>query len=106
MRGFPKTINTKQDVLNLMPEFPDETKAFLQRCLDERQCWQVDEKLADGEIGVTDETHRVREDTDEDGNITERYQEHYGFDYDCKLRRMGMTVSETESLLDWEPDDA
>jgi len=39
MKGFPKNINTKQDVLNLHPEYPTETKEYLRRLLDERKHW-------------------------------------------------------------------
>ena len=40
MKGFPKTINTKQDVLNLLPDFPAETTEYLRKLLNERKHWQ------------------------------------------------------------------
>ena len=30
MKGFPRHINTKQDVLNLIDDYPEQTKSFLQ----------------------------------------------------------------------------
>ena len=40
MKGFPKNINTKQDILNLLPDFPTETTEYLRKLLDERKHWQ------------------------------------------------------------------
>ncbi len=40
MKGFPKNINTKQDALNLLPDFPAETTEYLRKLLDERKHWQ------------------------------------------------------------------
>jgi len=159
MRGFPKWFNVKQDVLNALAEYPEETKAFLQRCLDERFSWLVTKKLDDGtpdkfaalkeyntaradiltehlakigkdldsvaslsavsgkgvmlegglekveevakfEEGAVDETSRVIEIRDDKTKeITERYQEEYMEDPNCKLFRLGFTVEEAQALV-------
>jgi hypothetical protein len=39
MKGFPKNINTRQDALNLLPDFPAETTEYLRKLLDERKHW-------------------------------------------------------------------
>lgn len=39
MKGFPRNINTRQDILNLLPDFPTETTEYLRRLLDERKHW-------------------------------------------------------------------
>jgi hypothetical protein len=39
MKGFPKTVNTKQDILNLLPDFPAETTEYLRKLLNERKHW-------------------------------------------------------------------
>ena len=54
-------------------------------------------KLADGETGITDATHRVTEVKDmATGQITERYQEEYKEDPNCTLSMLGITVAEAE----------
>lgn len=40
MKGFPKIIQTKQDALNLLPDFPEQTIEYLRKLLDERKHWQ------------------------------------------------------------------
>lgn len=100
MKGFPKYLNTKQDVLNVIDEYPVETKAFLQKCLDERKGWITTGKLADGAAGVIDDTHRVAECKDDaTGHVTERYQEEFMDDPNCKLFRLGFTVAEAQALI-------
>ena len=39
MKGFPKTFNTKQDVLNCIDVFPEKTKAFLRNALAGYKDW-------------------------------------------------------------------
>lgn len=39
MKGFPKTINTRQDILNLLPTYPAETTEYMRRLLNERKHW-------------------------------------------------------------------
>jgi hypothetical protein len=100
MKGFPKHINTKQDVTNLIEEFPVETKAFMKKCLDERKVWLTTGKLASGVAGVMDATHRIAEITDDaTKQVVERYQEEFKDDPNCKLFRLGFNVAEAEALL-------
>ena len=101
MKGFPKYFNTKQDVLNVIDEYPVETKAFLKKCLDERTIWLTTGKLAAGASGITDTTHRVAEVMDDaTKQVTERYQEEFKDDPNCKLFRLEFTVSEATAILD------
>jgi hypothetical protein len=100
MRGFPKFFNTKQDVLNVIEEYPTETKAFVQRLLDERKDWITTKKLETGEEGTTDATHRIQElKDDRTQEVIERYQEEYKDDPNCKLFRLGFTVEEAQALI-------
>ena len=100
MKGFPKYFNTKQDVLNVIEEYPLETKAFVKKCLDERKGWITTGKIADGVAGIADDTHRVAECKDDaSGLVTERYQEEFMDDPNCKLFRLGFTVEEVEELI-------
>jgi hypothetical protein len=99
MKGFPKHLNTKQDYLNLLPLFPEQTKAELQRLLDERIGWVTTSRLNDGDEGLTDETHRVDALEDDTGTVTERYQVQYMEDPAAELFRVGFTVEEVEGLI-------
>lgn len=92
MRGFPKHLNSKQDYVNCLELFPTETKAELQRLLDDRFVW-VDTAILDGTTGTMDSTHRVIE--SEDGLIQQELKE----DTNAKLFRLGFTVSEVEEIL-------
>ena len=100
MKGFPKHINTKKDVMNCLKQWPAQTKAFLQRAIDNRYSWAVEGKLAEGESGITDDIHKVVEITDmETDVVTERYQHVWQEDQQSTLFRLGFTVSEAEGLL-------
>lgn len=93
MRGFPKHLNSKQDYLNCLTEFPQETKAELQRLLDNRFAWVDTAVLEDEEAGIVDDTHQVIE-TDE-GRIQRELIE----DTHSELFRLGFTVAEIQEML-------
>lgn len=94
MRDFPKHINTRLDVEILLDIYPEETKSFLQKCLEESENWINPIKLGDGDSGIEDATHCVR--IDENG---ERYQLTLGFDPGCKLARLGISKEEAEAMI-------
>lgn len=99
MRGFPKRFNTRQDVLNTLADYPQETADHLRQMLGNRFNWFITGELAEGETGVNDDTHRVREDTDDEGLVTDRYQEEWREDPRAQLFRLGLTVAEAEQLI-------
>jgi hypothetical protein len=85
----------------LIKAYPDETKKFLQECINESENWINPVKnwinpvkLADGEAGIEDATHCIR--IEENG---ERYQLEWGFDPGCKLARLGISVAEAEAMI-------
>jgi hypothetical protein len=94
MIGFPKHINSRRDVENLIATHPEETKVFLQKCIDEFENWVNPVKLADNEVGIEDIAHCVR--IEENG---ERYQLTWGFDPGCTLARLGISVAEAEAMI-------
>lgn len=98
MRGFPKHMNTKQDYLNLKDKFPEETRAALQRLLDERIQWLDVGVLAKGEAGLEDKTHKIIEVELMEGG-TERHQINYMKDPNARLYKLGVTVKEAENLI-------
>ena len=100
MKGFPRTINTKQDVLNLIEEYPVQTKSFLQSLVDTKMAWVPTGKLADGDAGTTDSTHKVDEVTDENDVVTSRTQCELVEDTNGPIFRMGFaSVAEAEELI-------
>jgi hypothetical protein len=100
MKGFPKHFNTKQDIMITLNKRPEQTKAAIQRMLDNRHSWMIESKLPEGETGIEDDTHRVVEITDEEtGEVSERYQMAWEEDPTAQLFRLGFTVSEAEGLI-------
>ena len=100
MKGFPKTINNKQDITNLMAEYPTEAKAYLQTVLDEKDQWLMTSKLEADDAGTTDTTHKVEEITDENDVVTERYQYEFMEDINGELYRLGYAnAGEVEALV-------
>lgn len=105
MKGFPKHLNTRYDVEYCFEHYPAETKAFLTQKLAEVKQWLVTGKLAEGDVGKTDKTHKVVEVKDkETDKVTERYQYEYKDDPNCKLFKLGFTVKEAEKLLKIEKE--
>ena len=100
MKGFPRTINTKQDVLNLIDNYPEKTKSFLQKLVDSKMEWIPTGTLADGDAGTTDSTHKVDELTDENDVVTERTQYELVEDSNGPIFRLGFaSVAEAEALI-------
>ena len=100
MNGFPRTINNKNDITNLMGEFEVETKAYLQNILDNKDQWLMTSKLEDSDAGTTDDTHKVEELTDDDDVVTERYQYEFMEDSNGELYRLGYAnAGEVEALV-------
>ncbi|DAB04733.1 TPA: hypothetical protein CPT89_00985 [Candidatus Gastranaerophilales bacterium HUM_11] len=92
MRGFPKHLNSKQDYLNCLQDYPAETKAALKQLLNNRFMWFDTAILDESQEGITDETHRVIE--SDDVKIQQELKE----DSNARLFRLGFTVAEVEGL--------
>ena len=100
MNGFPRTINNKHDIANLMGEFEVETKAYLQNILDNKDQWLMTSKLEDSDAGTTDDNHKVEELTDDDDVVTERYQYEFMEDTNGELYRLGYAnAGEVEGVI-------
>lgn len=74
MKGFPKFVNNRADLDALAGLYPSETRAFIQDILEFKDVWMSTGQLADGDDGVTDDTHKVVEVKDQAGVVTARYQ--------------------------------
>jgi hypothetical protein len=98
MRGFPSAFATKQDYLNGISLYPEQTRDELRRLLADRFMWAESGVLADGEDGVTDSTHCVSSREGKDGGEV-RIQMERREDPNARLFRLGFTVKELEKLL-------
>ena len=100
MKGFPKHLNTRYDVEYCLQNYPEEARAFLAQKLAEVKQWQATGKLAAGDAGITDETHKVVEVKDQaTQEVKERYQYEYKDDPNCELFRLEYTREEVEGIL-------
>ena len=100
MNGFPRNINNKNDIANLMGDFETETKAYLQTVLDNKDQWLMTSKLKADDAGITDDTHKVEELTDENDVVTERYQYEFMEDINGELYRLGYAnAGEVEGVI-------
>ena len=100
MNGFPRNINNKNDIANLMGDFETETKAYLQNILDSKDQWLMTSKLKADDAGITDDTHKVEEVTDQDDVVTERYQYEFMEDSNGELYRLGYAnAGEVEGVI-------
>ena len=93
MRDFPKWLNTKQDYINCLNLYPDETKKSLQVLIDSRFTWFQTAILADNEQGITDETHKIVE------SENERSQYELQEDSNARIFQLGFTVPEVQALI-------
>lgn len=97
MVGYPKFLNTKEDYEFVRANFPKEQwESDFKALLNERYEW-----FNLGEIegeGVTDDTHKVVEDKQDDGTIT-RYQYEYKENENARIYRLDYTVDEVENIL-------
>ena len=93
MVGFPKHLNSKNDYLYVIENFPrPQWEPHLRALLDNRFGWFCTGP-ADGE-GATDATHRV-EVMEDGGKLQYEYRENP----QATIYRIGFTVEEVEALL-------
>jgi hypothetical protein len=101
MRGFPKTIGTKQDMKNLlaMPEFAEQAYAKLDEFESASKVWVTVKKLGTAEPGLTSESHRVSLQEEADGKV-ERYQQELQEDPESAYARLDLaTLKQPDSKL-------
>lgn len=98
MIGIPKHFNTLEDVNNSFAIDKDATKKELKVLLEGRFSWFQVGKLAEGEEGITDDTHKVIPMQKDDGS-TERWQYEMREDSNAWMYRIGLTVERINELL-------
>lgn len=101
MRGIPRHLNTRDDYLYIRDELPvDQWRPRFQDLLDKRFAWLATGPLAEGDVGIEDDTHRVVEHVDEQGQVYERIQEVLSEDPNAPLFRLGFSVAEVGGVID------
>lgn len=100
MRGCPRTFATKQDFLNGIETYPEETKAELRRLIAGRFEFVPTGELAEGENGIEDESHQVITSTETDHEqVQKRIQLEKRESDNARLFRLGFTLKEAEQLV-------
>ena len=100
MIGYPKNLNTKEDYEYVRENFPEEKwRGEYQNLLDTVYEWFNMGVLANGDAGITDDTHRVTEDEREDTGAVIRTQWEYKKNPDAKIFRLEYTMDEIKSIL-------
>lgn len=100
MRDFPKWLNTKQDYLNCLKDFPEKTKTALQELLTDRFSWFPVRELTEGETVAESNTYKVVESKDEETRETKRVLYELKEDEHARLFLLGFTVEEVNGLID------
>lgn len=108
MKGAPRTYATWHDIAVGLNDYPDETKEFVQRLLDDRYCIVSCEELPEGLEGRDEPPlyrSYVAEESDGEGNVLKRhvFQQVWKEDDNAALFRLDLTVAETEALIAGTP---
>ncbi len=103
MRGCPRTFATKQDYLNGIETYPEETKAALRRLIAGRFEFVPTGELAEGEEGIEDENHQIVTSTETDPKtgeqLTKRIQLEKRESENARLFRLGFSLKEAQDLV-------
>ena len=103
MRGCPRTFATKQDFLNGIATYPEETKAELRRLIAGRFEFVSTDELSEGEDGIEDENHQVITSNETDQKTGEQVQKRIQLEKreseNARLFRLGFTLEEAEQLV-------
>lgn len=103
MRGCPHTFATKQDFLNGIAAYPEETKAELRWLIASRFEFVPTGEIAEGEDGIEDESHQVITSTETDSKTGEQVEKRIQFEKreseNARLFRLGFTLKEAERLV-------
>ena len=103
MRGCPRTFATKQDFLNGIATYPEETKAELRSLIAGRFEFVSTGELSEGEDGIEDENHQVITSNETDQKTGEQVQKRIQLEKresdNARLFRLGFTLEEAEQLV-------
>lgn len=102
MLGYPKILKTKEDYEYVRTHFPKEKwQADFEKLLTSQQEWFFVKELQTGEVGVTDDTHKVVVEPSfaSDDQQTHNYQYELRDNPESPLARSGYSAEEVEAIL-------
>jgi len=95
MRGFPRYLNTKEDVRICLQLYPEETKQYLAALYQNRFVVKELKVLVDNEAGLVDDLHEVVSRESPDGTL-ERVQFQKVEDPNARIFQLRLTKTEVE----------
>lgn len=101
MRGYPKFLNTKEDVLYVTSNFPkEEWRADLEGLLSTQKDWFFVADLPNEAAGVTDATHKVVSNEGMGADQPVTYAQYELRDNpQARIFQLGFTEAEIRALL-------
>jgi predicted SAM-dependent methyltransferase len=102
MLGYPKVLKTKEDYEYVRQNFPKERwQADFEKLLNTQKEWFFVKELAAGEVGQSDDTHKVvcEPSFEHEDGATRNYQYELRYNPNCMLMQLGYTVAEVEAIL-------
>lgn len=98
MRGYPKSLNTKNDYLYVIENFPKEKWiGDIQGLLDSAYDWFFEKDINEADSGIEDDTHKVVI-SENDGKET-KSQYVKKLNPLCKMIRLGFTEDEIRRII-------
>jgi len=96
MKEFPKTISSRQDVLNLLadPATKSTMLTKLQTLLDERYDWVLQGQLDPKTTAPAEAGTKIVDITNDAGVVTQRYLYKWMIASNSALARLGITAAE------------
>ena len=95
MRGFPKHLNTKEDIENVAALYPQESAAYQTKLMDNRFIWQDAGLVGSKEVVTETASLKVAETKTETG-IIERRKLTLVEDPGAQFYKLGLKVAEVE----------
>jgi hypothetical protein len=98
MRGFPKHLNTDDDIQACLQMFPEETKQYLDALYQNRFVVKELGVLSSDDAGITDDLHEVIQREAPNGTV-ERVQLQKVEDPSARVFQLGMTDASIKILI-------
>jgi hypothetical protein len=96
MIGFPKTINSRQDLINLLaePAFKPKALTMVQTLMDERYNWVLQGQLDVNATTAAEAGYKIVDIKNDEGVVTQRYLYRWMVDPNNTLARLGIPTAE------------
>jgi hypothetical protein len=96
MKEFPRTINSRQDFINLLadPAYKSKALATVQTLLDERYNWVLQGQLDINATTTAEAGYKIVDVKNEDGAVNQRYLYRWMIDPNNTLARLSIATAE------------